>query len=88
MCGSNLLESKNGMEKAGNMECEFFYIEDVANKNSAADAVSERLIKTNVNVGKYKIRFTSAYMPHGAYPDSEVEGVYVEIENLIKTGRE
>jgi exonuclease III len=54
---------------------------------SAADAVSERLINIDMNVGKYKLRIISAYMPHGGYPDSEVEGVYVEIEKLIKTGR-
>ena len=29
----------------------------------------------------------SAYRPHGGHQDSEVEGVYTEIENLIKIAR-
>ena len=50
----------------------------------AADAVSERFINIDANVGKYKLCLTSAYMPHGGYPDSEVECIYVGIENVKK----
>ena len=50
-------------------------------------AVTERVCCVDVNIMLHRFRFIAVYMPHSGYDDSEVEGAYVTLSELVTQGK-
>ena len=48
-------------------------------------AVNARLIYVDMQIGRFKFRMICADMPHGGYPDKDIEIMYSNIDEVIDT---
>ena len=53
----------------------------------AFHATGKRLRAMDVDVLGQRFRFISVYMPHGGYDDEDVEGVYSQLDELLRRAR-